>query len=886
MRLANWIYTLPLKLRLLFQRRDVDQELDEELHYHIESKTEAYIAKGLSAEEARRAALIDLGGVEQTKEAVRDQRIGNWLHSVFSDCRYGIRQLRKSPAFTAVAILTLALGIGATTAIFSAVNSILFQSLPYPQANRIVSIWEIRNDRSHYAVTFGMYRGLLPQQHSLESIAVVRPWQPTLTGAAQPERLEGQRVSASYLHVLGVSPLLGRSFDASEDQLHGPNVVILSDALWRRRFGADPGIIGRQITLDESESFAESTSYTVIGVMSRNFENVLAPEAELWVPLQYDISQGRAWGHHLQMVGRLQPGVRPADASRELTVLGKIVLDDQHPVSYGKDIRFNVLSLQDDLTSGVRPALLAIVAAVLLLLVIACVNVTNLLLARGVLRQGEFAVRSALGAGSKRLVRQLLTESLLLAALGSLSGLLVANFCVRALVALGPADLPRLHAIGIDPAAFAFGFLATTLIGLAFGLTPALHAARSVPQRGLQISSQRMIGGHRRIRSALVVVEVALALVLLVCSGLLLRSMQTLFAVPPGFNASNILTMQIEEVGHRYDDDAARYRFFSQALDAVRRVNGVTSAALTSQLPLSGDSDIYGVSFERDGSSANGEEAFRYAVTPGYLEILQVPLCSGRFLGDGDRAGWPLVALISESFAKRKLPGVDPRGQRIHIGDPNTWYTIVGVVGDVRQMSLAIRQPDAVYVTNAQWHWVDTVMSLVVRTQGNAQALAPDIRSAIWSVDKDQPIVRIATMERLLAASAAERRFSLILFEVFAIAAVLLAAAGIYGVVSGIVAERTREIGVRSALGATRVNIIALVLRQGLTLAGVGVVIGLVAAVLSSFLIVTMLFGVSHLDPFTYLTVIFLLLAVSTIACSIPAWRAARIDPMIALRYE
>jgi putative ABC transport system permease protein len=870
----------------MLHRSCLEREMDSEFRFHIEAYAQDLIRSGVPHGEAQRRARVEFGGVEQVKERVREERIGSWLHSTISDCRFGFRQLRKSPAFTAVAILTLALGIGATTAIFSAVNPILFESLPYPQGNRIVSIWEIRNDHSHSAATFGMYRGLLPQQRSLESIAVVRSWQPTLTGAAPPERLEGQRVSASYLHVLGISPLLGRDFDASEDQLHGPNVVILSDALWRRRFGTDPNIIGRQITLDESESFAESTSYTVIGVMSRNFENVLVPEAELWVPLQYDISQGRAWGHHLRMVGRLQPGVRPIDASRELTVLGKIVLDDQRPVTYGKDIRFDILSLQDDLTIGVRPALLAIVAAVLLLLVIACVNVTNLVLARGVQRQGEFAVRSALGAGSKRLVRQLLTESLLLAGLGSLGGLFVANFCVRALVALGPPGLPRLHAIGIDPAAFAFGFLVTTLTGLAFGLAPALHAARSAPQRGLQISSHRMIGGHRRIRSALVVVEVALALVLLVGSGLLLRSMQTLFAVPPGFDASNVLTMQIEEVGHQYDDDTARYRFFSQALDAVRRGPGVTSAALTSQLPLSGDSDIYGVSFERDGSAANGEVVFRYAVTPGYLETVHIPLRSGRFLGDGDRAGSPLVALISESFAKRKLPGVDPRGQRIHIGDPNTWYTIVGVVGDVRQMSLAINQPDAVYVTNAQWHWVDTVMSLVVRTQGNAQALAPEIRSAIWSVDKDQPIVRIATMERLLAASATERRFSLILFQVFAIAALLLAAAGIYGVVSGTVAERAREMGVRSALGATRVDIIALVLRQGLTLAGVGVVIGSVAAALSSFLIVTMLFGISHLDPFTYLTVIFLLLAVSASACSIPAWRAARIDPMIALRYE
>jgi putative ABC transport system permease protein len=873
-------------LRNLFRSRRVESDLDREVLSNLEMLTEENIRAGMSQAEAQRAARIELGGIEQVKEQVREQRLGSWLLSVVSDCRFGLRQLRKTPAFTAVAVLTLALGMGATTAIFSAVNPILFQSLPYPHADRVVSVWEIRNDSAHNAATFGMYRGLLAQQRSFDSLAIVRPWQPTLTGRAQPERLEGQRVSASYFHVLGVSPALGRDFDTSEDHLHGPNVVILSDTLWRQRFSADSGILGRQITLEESDGFAESNAYTVVGVMPANFENALAPDAQLWVPLQYDLSQGRAWGHHLRMVGRLKPDVRAADASRELDVIGKNVLADQHPETYGKDVRFNVLSLQDDLTRAVRPALLTVLAAVFLLLVIACVNVTNLLLARGVLRQGEFAMRSALGAGPKRLVRQLLTESLILAGMGGLCGFLVAILCTRALVALGPPDLPGLHAIAINSAVFAFGFLATTLVGLAFGLSPALQAAGSAPQRGLQLSSDRMIGGHRRVRNALVVVEVSLALVLLVCSGLLLRSMQTLFAVPPGFSAANVLTMQIEEIGHRYDDDGARYRFFSQALDAVRRIPGVTSAAFTSQLPLSGDSDLYGVAFEQDNDPGKAEEAFRYAVTPGYLETLHIPLRSGRFLDDGDRAGAPPVVLISESFAKRKLPGIDPLGQRIQIADPTVWYTIVGVVADVRQMSLAISRSDAVYITNAQWRWVDTVMSLVVRTSGDATALAPEIRSAIWSVDKDQPIVRVATMDHLLYASAAERRFSLVLFQVFAFAALLLAAAGIYGIVSGMVAERTREMGVRSALGATRANIVALVLRQGLTLTIAGVLIGLVAATMASFLLVTMLFGVSHLDPYTYLAVIFLLLAVSAVACSIPAWRAAQIDPMVALRCE
>jgi putative ABC transport system permease protein len=873
-------------LRNLFSSRHVEADLAEEVQSHIEMLTEENIRRGMSPDEAQRAARIELGGIEQVKEQVREQRLGSWLHSVASDCRFALRQLRKSPGFTVIAVFTLALGIGSTTAIFSAVNPILFQPLPYPHANQIMSVWEFRDDGTRNAATFGMYSGLLAQQHSFDSLAVFRPWRPTSIGAGQPERLDGQRVSASYFHVLGVAPILGTDFDASQDHLHGPNVVILSDALWRLRFGADPNIVGRQITLDESDSFADTSNYTVIGVMARNFENVLAPEAQLWVPLQYDLSQGRAWGHHLRMAGGLESGVTAEQASRELTVLGHAILLEQHPDTYGRDVRFSVISLQDDLTRGVRSALLAILGAVLLVLLIACVNVTNLLLARGILRQSEFALRSALGAVPNRLIRQLLTESLLLAALGGVAGMAIATLCVRALVAVGPPDLPRFNAISIDGAVFAFGLLVTTLISLLFGLTPALQAARSAPQQGLQLGSRRTVGGHRRVRGALVVVEVALTLVLLVCSGLLLRSMQTLLAVPPGFNASHVLTMQIEEAGHQYDEDAVRYRFFSQALDAVRQVPGVESAALTSQLPLSGDYDPYGVILERNTDPNREQEVFRYAVSPGYFETLGISLRSGRLLNDQDRTGALPAVVISDSLAKHRFPGADPIGQRIHVGNPDIWYTIVGVVGNVRQMSLALSDTDAVYVTTGQWHWVDAAMSLVVRTRVDAASLAPSIRSAIWSVDKDLPIARVATMDHLVASSAAERRFALILFQAFALVSLLLAAAGIYGVLSGMVAERTREMGVRSALGATRANIVALVVRQCLTLTALGIIIGLAGAVAASFLITTMLFGVSPLDPITYLAVLLLLLAVSTVACGVPAWRAARVDPMIALRYE
>jgi len=875
------------RLRAFFRKEPLDHELDAEMSSHLAFAIEEGLQRGLSPQEARRQALIRFGGVEQAKEQHREARGLPALDILLQDLRFAIHQLRKHPGFTCTAILILALGIGATTAIFSAMNPILFEPLPYPHAGRITMIWEIRSGGSRNDGTFGMYRGLVERNRSFDAIAVLRPWQPTMTGADQPERFDGQRVSASYFHVLGVSPILGRDFQMSDDRLNGPNVVIISDGLWRRRFAGDRTIIGRQVTLEDARTFSSTDSYSVIGVMPRGFENVLAPSAEVWAPLQYDMSQGRAWGHHLRMVGRLRPGVSVDQATRELNVLGHAVLKEQHPETYGRDVGFIVNSLQDDVTRGVKPALLAVFGAVMLVLTIACVNVTNLLLARGVHRRGEFALRAALGAGRSRLIRQVLTESLLLGAMGGVVGMAVAMLGVRALVALSPPELPRVGAIGINGAVFAFGLGITTLIGLAFGLTPALHAARSDPHRDLQHGSRRSAGGHRRTRSALVVAEVALALVLLVGSGLLLRSLVRLFAVPPGFSPSHLLTMQVQTAGRRFDDDSTTYRFFAQALEAVRHVPGVTAAALTSQLPLSGDYDMYGARFESDDNPGDDHGVFRYAVSPGYFETMGIPLHRGRLLDAHDLPGAPLAVVINESFAKRKFRGRNPIGQRLHVGATDgPWYTLVGVVGDVKQMSLAVSQSDAVYITTTQWHWADNAMSLVVRARGDAAALAPAVRQAVWSVDKDQPILRVATMDDLLAASAAERRFALALFEAFALAALVLAAAGIYGVLAASVAERTREIAVRLAVGASRASILALVVRQGMMLTGLGVAIGLAGAAAASQGIDAMLFGVSHLDPVTYLGVIALLAGVSVIACGVPAWRAARVDPASTLRAE
>ena len=808
------------------------------------------------------------------------------MNGLFQDLRYAIRQLRKSPGFTCAAAAILALGIGGTTAIFSTIYPILLEPLPYPNASRIMMIWTASADGARSPQAFHTYREVAERNRSFESVAVMKPWLPAISGAGQAERLDGQQVSAAYFRVLGVAPMLGRNFSMADDAQKSQPVVVLSYGLWHRRFGDDATIIGREIKLDDG-------NYTVIGVMPQSFDNILSPSAEVWSTLRYDTGnvafpQSREWGQHLRMVGSRHAGVSIDQARNDLALIARTPVPE-FPRARWASLRNGLIvdSLQDDLTRGVKPALLAVFGAVILVLLIACVNVTNLLLARGAQRRGEFAVRAALGAGRSRLLRQLVTESLLLALLGGVFGMAIAVAGIRILVALSPPGLPRVNAIGVNGAVFVFAFGVTALIGVLVGLIPARHASREDLQDALQQASSRSTEGRQFARRAFVVAEVALAFMLMVSAGLLLHSLKRLFAVPPGFETGHLITMQVPTYGRRYDDDAVCHRFFAKALDAVHQVPGVTAAAFTSQLPLSGDSDVYGARFEDDGTEV-GYPVFRYSVTPGYFQTIGMPLLRGRLLDVQDTAEAPPVMLISSSLAKRKYPNQDPIGKRVHVGGPlnSAMYTIVGVVGDVKQMSLALGESDAVYTATTQWHWADGTLSLVVRMRGDATGLVPALKSAIWSVDKDQPVVRVATMEGLVAASAAERRFVLILFEAFGLVGLALAATGTYAVLAGSVAERTREIGVRSALGASRGAIVGLVIRQGMTLTGLGMALGLAGAMVASPVLAAMLFGISSLDLATYLIVIVLLGSVSAIACGVPAWRAARIDPMVALRYE
>ena len=871
-------------IRALINRSATDSDVADEVTDYVERATAAYVARGLSPRDARRAARREIGNVTAAREQVRSYGWENGVETLFADVRFAARRLRANPGFSVVAVLTLALGIGATTAMFSVVNPILFEPLPYPHADRIAMISDIGSDDSPIDVTFGTYRELTARSHSFDASAAFKPWQPTLVGSAEPERLNGQRAGAGFFRALGVAPVLGRDFQSSDDQPGGPKVVIVSDALWQRRLGADPGILGRTVTLD-------GDSYTVVGVMPRGFHNVVAPLAELWAPLQYNTSftpDSREWGHHLRMIARLRAGVDVDQAVRELSRIARTRVPEFQRVPWATLGRgLIVSSLQHDVTRDVRPALLAVLGAAMLVLAIACVNVTNLLLARGANRRGEFAMRAALGADRSRLIRQLLTESLLLAVVGGALGMAVAEIGVRAVVALSPAGLPRVDAIRVDAIVFAFGMAITTLIGVLIGVIPALHASRADLRTGLQHSSQRTAGGHRATRAGLVIAEVAIALVLLVSAGLLLRSIERLFAVPTGFDASGLLTMQVQEAGPQFTDDGARIRFFERALEEVRRLPGVESAAFTALLPLSGDLDMYGVHFESDREAKDEGAALRYAVTPDYFATMHIPLLRGRLLDAHDAAGAPRAVVINESYAKRRFPSGNAIGQRLHFGpDDGQWYTVVGVVGDVRQASLSLGDENAIYLTPGQWHWGDQLMSLVIRARGDAAALTPAIRRAIWSVDKNQPIVRIATMDELLARSQANRHFALILFEAFGLVALLLAAIGIYGVLSGGVTERMREIGVRAALGASSGDILALVVRQGMTLTALGMAIGVAGSVLASRALVTLLFSVSRLDPVTYVGVVALLAGVALVASWAPAWRASRIDPAITLRAE
>jgi putative ABC transport system permease protein len=804
------------------------------------------------------------------------------MSSLGSDLRHGLRQLRRRPGFTGLAVVTLALGMGATTAIYSVVNPILFRSLPYPESDRIVSVWQRDRDGKEDNTGYATFLDVQRMATSFSGIAVSGSWQPTLQGRGEPERLNGQRVTGDFLRVYGISPLLGRDFTAAEQVRPQHRVVLLSYALWRRRFSADSGIVGHPVTFD-------GFSYQVVGVMPKGFEDAFSPGTELWAPLAYSVALPYACRtcHHLREIARLKPGVSEATAKRELDLISARLLA-QYPTEYQAAGTF-VIPLQTLVTRAIRPALLALLGAVGLLLLIACANVSALLLGRALQRETEFAIRGALGAGRWRVARQLLGESTLLAALGGGLGVLLAWAGMRGLASLGHAALPRWHAVHIDLPVLGFSALLSLVTGVLFGLVPALAATRPDLFTALRPGGKTTRQGRHIARALLVGGEVAMAAMLLAGAGLLLRSLDKLLAVDPGFDASRLLTMEVQTTGARYNDNAPTWEFFTRALTAVKAVPGVEQAGWISQLPLGGNVDRYGVQIESQ-PLANPEEApsaDRYSITPGYLEAMRIPLLRGRRLTEADAIGHQPVALVNQAFARQSWAGKDPIGDRVQVGGKEQpWRTIVGVVGDVSHTGLDVVPGAQLYLPEVQWQFADGAMILTARTRGDPASLAKAVEAAIHSVDPTLPILQVATMEEVLSGTAEQRRFAMLLFQVFAMVALALAAAGIYGVLGSNVTERTREIGIRSALGASSRGVLGLIVRDGLRLALPGVVLGSLGALVGARVIHNLLFGIGPNDPLTFGAVIVLLTLVAVLGSLAPAWRATRVTPLEALRSE
>ncbi len=802
------------------------------------------------------------------------------MHGVLQDLQFAFRVFGRRPMATAIAVTTLGLGIGANVAIFSVVKPVLIEALPYPNGQRVVLLWEREADGSTSNTSFSTFADLRAQSRTLDQKAAVRNWNPTLLGAGESSRLTGQRVSAEFLDVLGVAPALGRDFRPEEDQPGSQRVVILSHGLWRSRFGADPAIVGKVISLDGYPNI-------VVGVMGPEFESLLDPSAELWSPLRYSVTLpfGCRTCRHLRAIGRLAPTATISAARDEMGLIADRLVA-AYPTDYSTP-GIVVESLKTNLTKATKPALMALLGAVGLVLLIACLNVANLALGQMAQRRQEFGIRLALGADRERILRQVLIESLMLGTLGAALGVAVASVALKSIIALAPAALPRLGSIGLDGIALGFAVLAGIGTGIAFGLGPALWLTRAAGA-GLRQTAKITAGPERHwLRRGLVTAEVAIAVLLVVGAGLVFRSMGQLLGVDPGFDPDHLLTMDVQVAGTKFDSDLVTRGYFTAAAAAAAEVPGVSAVAWTSQLPLGGNVDGYGVGIRSKplANPADRPSADRYSVTPGYFETMRIPLVAGRYLNPADRDSAPPVVVINATFARLDFSGRDPLGEQVHLGDDvSPWRTIVGVVGDVRHAGLDRPAARQIYIPEDQWQFADGSMTMVVRTGSDPALLAESVRLAVRRVDPDPTIAKLAPMTTVIGASTDARRFVLRLFQAFAALSLLLAAAGIYGVISSGVAERHREIGIRAALGASVRGIEGLVISEAVKLGTLGVTAGLVAAAGLSRFLGTILYGIAPTDPASFGAAGVLLLAVAIAAAWIPARRAARLNPTVVLR--
>ncbi|MBZ5596884.1 MAG: ABC transporter permease [Acidobacteriia bacterium] len=806
------------------------------------------------------------------------------METLLQDARYAFRMLRKSPGLTVVAVVTLALGIGANTAIFSVVNAVLLRPLRFAEPGRLITIWE--NDKVDGISNLG-YPTFLDFQrlnHSFDKVAVSSSWLPILSGDAEAERLQGRRVSRDFFSVLRVKPLYGRDFTPEEDRRDVNRSVILSYGLWQRRFGGDRSVVGKTIQLS-------GRPYLVVGVLPANFEQVFDSFGEppsIWAPLGYDLSLPYACRdcRHLQAIGRLKTGVSLNQASADLGAISRD-LYRQYPTEYSQ-AGVILIPLQEKVVSAARTPLYALLGAVLLVLLIACANVAGLLLSRTTERSREIAVRTALGASRWRLTRQLLTEGILLCLLGGALGLCLGYWGVSGFPALADSKIPLMERVSLDWRVLAFTLGLSLLSGLFFGLAPAWHFGAAEPGETLKDRGRSSAGTKRqRLRSALVVANVAIALVLLLGAGLLLRSLGRLLNVDAGFDASNVLTANLDVGGPNYRKDPQIVAFYQQVLERIRALPGVESVGMTSQLPLGGNVDGYGVHVEGKLSPnpQNDPSADRYSVSPDYLHTMRIPVISGRAFTDADRADTQSVVLVNQTLARRMWPGEDPLGKRVKVGGlDGPWRIVVGVVGDVLHGGLDASHTNQIYLPESQF--TDGTVVLVIRTAASSVNSEAAVRRAVAEVDRNQPTSKFATMDQVVLRSLAQRSFTLGLLGGFAGLALLLAAVGIYGVISYLVSLRRHEIGIRMALGASPANVQQMVLRHGLRLGAIGIGLGLATGLGAGRALSSLLFQVSPTDPLAMAGGALLLLAMALLASYIPARRAAQLDPMAALRHE
>ena len=815
---------------------------------------------------------------------------------LWQDLRYGLRMLLKRPGFTLIAVVTLALGIGANTAIFSVVNAVVLRPLAFKEPDRLVMIWETMPGNDRRWVAPGNFVDWQKQNHSFEQIAGFANTNLNLTGTGEPEKLTGVAVSTNIFSTLGVEAALGRTFLPEDDTSAGGRVAVLSDGLWQRRFGADPNILGRAITLDDK-------SYTVVGVMPQGFR--FPVQSEIWIPGGKGSAVPPSLGaqfpdsdlaverdiHIYSVVGRLKPGVTLAQAQAEMTTIGGRLAEAYPNTNSGLGV--NLIPLHQQIVGGISSILFILLGAVAFVLLIACTNVANLLLAHATQRERELAIRLALGAGRFRLIRQMLTESLLLSLTGGALGLLVAMWGVDLFVGLSPGDIPRLNEVGTDIRLLGFTLLISLLTGLGFGLLPALQATRLDPQYALKEGGTKATEGLRRrgARNLLVISELALAQVLLIGAGLLIMSFLRLQAVEPGFNPENLLTARLSLSVSKYKEQNKKIVFYDQVLERLRAVPGVRSAALVMNLPLSGSNMNRGFQVEgRPEPKPDENITVDYQViSPGYFSTMQVPLVRGRAFTDADNEGAPRVAIVNDVMARKYFPGEDAIGKRIAFGDAekeDSWRTIVGIAGDVRHESIDEPPFPGAYTPYRQDRESWSRMGLVLRAEADAGLLASVLRKEVMAVDPDQPVSNIQTMEQLMAASITRPRFVMLLLGLLSLIALVLAAVGIYGLMSYSIVERTHEIGIRMALGAQEADVLRMVVGQGLKLIAVGLFIGVAGAFLLTRLMSSLLYGVSAVDPLTFGAVSLLLTLVALLACYVPARRATRVDPMVALRYE